>query len=188
MGMNGRRLMAIASLTLLVGLVAGGGREGRAIAQDEACYMITATGKRVNLGKLCGAGNGPVQPATANRGYFLAPIKRRSGGTPVIDVTFNGNRTFEMLVDTGATGTVITRSMAQSLQVPLVGAGRFTLADGRSVLFPIGRLQSLSIEGATIQNVNVAITPDSADGLLGHDFLGNYDIKIKRDVIEFYPR
>ncbi len=188
--MNGvLRLVAIASLTLIPTILTVGiDPRTAAIAQDEACYMITATGKRVSLGKLCGNGNGQVQPGATNRGYFLAPIKRRSGGTPVIDVTFNGNRTFEMLVDTGATGTVITRSMAQSLQIPLVGAGRFTLADGRSVLFPIGRLQSLSIDGATIRDVNVAITPDTADGLLGHDFLGNYDIKIKRDVIEFYPR
>ena len=25
-------------------------------------------------------------------------------------------------------------------------------------------------------------------GLLGHDFFGNYDVKIKKDVVEFYVR
>jgi aspartyl protease family protein len=46
----------------------------------------------------------------------------------------------------------------------------------------------MSIDGATVRNVNVVIASDSAEGLLGHDFLGNYDIKIKQDVVEFYPR
>jgi len=154
-------------------------------AQDDACYMITPSGKRVSLGKLC-RGSGTIQPAAG--GFYQARIKRRQGGTPVIDVTLNGRSTFEMLVDTGASGTLVTRAMAQSLSIPIVGAGRFTLADGRTIVMPVGRLNSLAVSGATIRNVNVAIASDLAEGLLGSDFLGNYDIKIKRDVIEFYPR
>lgn len=154
-------------------------------AQDDSCYMITSSGKRVSLGKLC---RGTVQPGTPTAGIFRARIKRRDGGTPVIDVKFNDNQTYEMLVDTGATGTLVTRSMAQSLNLPIVGSGRFTMADGRTIIMPVGRLNSLSVEGATIRNVNVAIAGDYAEGLLGSDFLGNYDVKIKRDVIEFYPR
>ncbi|MEX0270110.1 TIGR02281 family clan AA aspartic protease [Leptolyngbyaceae cyanobacterium UHCC 1019] len=156
-------------------------------AQDEACYMVNAAGRRINLGKLCGAGN--AKPSSSStKGLYSVPIKRRDGGTPVIDVTFNGNQKFEMLLDTGASGTLITRSMARALQIPIVGAGQFTMADGRTILMPLGRLSSISIQGARVNNVNVAIANDAADGLLGHDFLGNYDITIKRDVIEFYPR
>jgi predicted aspartyl protease len=147
--------------------------------------MITSSGRRVSLGKLCGAGK-TAQPSQG--GTILVKIKRRSGGTPVIDVTFNGTQTFEMLLDTGASGTLITRSMARALKLPIVGVDQFTLADGRTVVMPLGRLQSMSIQNASVQNLNVAIAPDAADGLLGHDFLGKYDIKIKQDVVEFYPR
>lgn len=153
------------------------------LAQDDSCYMITSSGKRVSLGKLC---QGTTTPATRN--FFQARIKRRDGGTPVIDVTLNGNQTFEMLVDTGASGTLLTRRMAQVLNLPIVGAGRYTMADGRTITMPVGRLNSLAVSGAMIRNVEVAIAGDYAEGLLGSDFLGNYDIKIKRDVIEFYPR
>lgn len=156
-------------------------------AQDEACYMVNSAGRRINLGKLCGTGNAKPN-AISTKGLYSIPIKRRDGGTPVIDVTFNGNQKFEMLLDTGASGTLITRSMARALQIPIVGAGQFTMADGRTIVMPLGRLNSISIEGARVSNVNVAIASDAADGLLGHDFLGNYDIKIKRDVIELYPR
>ncbi|MDX2242466.1 MAG: retropepsin-like aspartic protease [Leptolyngbyaceae cyanobacterium bins.302] len=153
-------------------------------AQDDSCYMVTSSGKRVSLGKLCRGTT--VQPASQR--FFQARIKRRDGGTPVIDVTLNGNQTYEMLVDTGASGTLVTRTMAQSLNLPIVGAGRYTMADGRTIVMPVGRLNSLAVSGATIRNVDVAIAGDYAEGLLGSDFLGNYDVKIKRDVIEFYPR
>lgn len=158
-----------------------------ASVQNEPCYMVNSAGRRINLGKLCGTGNA-MPNSSSTKGLYSVPIKRRDGGTPVIDVTFNGNQKFEMLLDTGASGTLITRSMARALQIPIVGTGRFTMADGRTIVMPLGRLNSISIEGARVNNVNVAIASDASDGLLGHDFLGNYDIKIKRDVIEFYPR
>jgi predicted aspartyl protease len=172
----GVMLTSLASAVLVVG--------SQSPIQAEPCYMITSSGQRVSLGKLCGAGKAS-QPAN---GIVLARIKRRSGGTPVIDVTFNGNQTFEMLLDTGASGTLITRSMARALRLPVVGVDQFIMADGRTVVMPLGRLQSMSIQNASVQNVTVAIAPDAADGLLGHDFLGKYDIKIKQDVVEFYPR
>jgi predicted aspartyl protease len=178
-------LLPMAMLSgLMMGLVL---HQPAATAQEDPCYMITSSGRRVSLGKLCGSGNS-VKAPTAPTGMIQAKIKRRSGGTPVIDVTFNGNQTFEMLLDTGASGTLITRSMARSLRLPIIGVDQFIMADGRTVLMPLGRIQSMAIQNAVVKNVNVAIAPDSADGLLGHDFLGNYDIKIKRDVVEFYPR
>jgi predicted aspartyl protease len=116
------------------------------VEASDPCYMITSSGRRVSLGKLCGAGK-TAQPSQG--GTILVKIKRRSGGTPVIDVTFNGTQTFEMLLDTGASGTLITRSMARALKLPIVGVDQFTLADGRTVVMPLGRLQSMSIQNAS---------------------------------------
>jgi len=181
-----KQLWAIATIvTTITATVIVSSMVTLASAQDDTCYMITSSGKRVSLGNLCRRNT--AQPAPT-RNFFQARIKRRDGGTPVIDVTFNGNQSYEMLVDTGASGTLITRSMAQALNLPIVGTGRFTLADGRTIAMPVGRLTSLSVDGATVRNVNVAIAGDYAEGLLGSDFLANYDVKIKRDVIEFYPR
>lgn len=96
----------------------------------------------------------------------------------MIDVTFNGNQKFEMLLDTGASGTLITRSMARALQIPIIGAGQFTMADGRTIVMPLGQLNSISIQGARVNNVKVAIASDAADGLLGHDFWGTTTLKL----------
>jgi len=129
----------------------------------------------------------PAKPL-GNQKVFQAKIKRRDSGTPVIDVVFNGNKTFEMIVDTGASGTLITQRMASLLGVRPVRTARAGIADGSVVEFPLGVVRSIGVGGAVIQNVEVAIAQRMQIGLLGHDFFGNYDVKIKKDVVEFYVR
>ena len=131
--------------------------------------------------------NQPAKPA-GNPRVFQAKIKRRAGGTPVIDVVFNGNKTFEMILDTGASGTLISQRMATAVGVRPVRTVRAGIADGSVVEFPIGVVRSIRVGGAAIQNVEVAIAKQMPIGLLGHDFFGNYDVKIKKDVVEFYVR
>src|SRR4028119_1072383 len=130
----------------------------------------------------------PAAKPSGNQKVFQAKIKRRVGGTPVIDVVFNGNKTFEMIVDTGASGTLISQRMATALGVRPVRTVRAGIADGSVVEFPIGVVRSIRVGGAVIQNVEVAIAKQMQIGLLGHDFFGNYDVKIKKDVVEFYVR
>ena len=120
---------------------------------------------------------------------FTAPIKRRVGGTPVIEVNFNGNRQFEMIVDTGASGTVITQNMAKSLGIKAVGKAQANTASAKAVEFPIGYVDSMEAAGVEVNQVAVAIAGKELEvGLLGHDFFGNYDLTIKRDVVELRPQ
>lgn len=134
----------------------------------------------------------PTNPSVAiaaapNQKVFQALIKSRTGGTPVVDVNFNGVRQFDMIVDTGASGTVITQQMASALGVVPVGKAKANTASDRNVEFEIGYIDSMEVGGAIIKHVPVAIAP-SADleiGLLGQDFFSNYDVTIKRDVVEF---
>ena len=132
----------------------------------------------------------PLLPVPLSQKIFQAPIKNRNGGTPVVDATFNGAGQFEMIVDTGASGTVITQQMASALGVVPVGKAKANTASDRNVEFDIGYINSIEVGGAVIENVPVAIAP-SADleiGLLGQDFFSNYDVTIKRDVVEFHTR
>lgn len=125
-----------------------------------------------------------------NQQVFQAPIKRRASGTPVIDVTFNGSQRFEMIVDTGASGTVITQQTAAILGVVTVAKAKANTASDTAVEFSIGYVDSIEVGGAILKNVPVAIAPlkELETGLLGHDFFGNYDVTIKRDVVEFRPQ
>lgn len=150
-----------------------------AIAQEEqGCFFVDASGRAVSLGGICN-GDSP------SRRVYQAKIKRRLGGIPVIDVTFNGNQTFEMIVDTGASGSLITAPMAQALRIVPTETAVSSIADGSKVLFPVGYVQSIGIGGAVVRNVPVAIAERMDIGLLGHDFFGEYDVTIKRNVVEF---
>lgn len=192
------RLLSVAGFALMA-VMPGASvltQSGRAIAQSDGCYMVTASGQVVSLSKLCGTGGKPPKgtvaptkvPGGAASNVFQAKIKYRLGKTPVIDVTFNNNQNFEMIVDTGADGTLITSRMAKALQLPITGLGQFEMADGRVVAMPLARIQSISVNGAEVRNVEVAIADKTDIGLLGHDFFDNYDIKIKQNVVEFYKR
>lgn len=131
--------------------------------------------------------NLPVASFNPNKVY-QASIKYRHHGIPVIDVTFNHNQTFEMIVDTGASGTLITQEMAIALQVQPMGWVKIGVADGRVVQLPTGVINAISVNGATVKNVPVVIASGMPIGLLGHDFFDGFDIKINRDTVEFYPR
>ncbi len=62
------------------------------------------------------------------------------------------------------------------------------MADGRTVALPLAKVASMSVNGAEVKNVEVAIADKTDIGLLGHDFFDNYDVKIKQQVVEFYRR
>lgn len=135
----------------------------------------------------------PALPSSAvvipDQEVFTAPIKRRLGGTPIVEVTFNGQQQFEMIVDTGASGTVITQEMANALGIVTVGRAKANTASSRAVEFPVGYVNSMAVGGVIVNKVPVAIAgADLETGLLGHDFFGNYDVTIKRNVVEFRPQ
>jgi len=130
-----------------------------------------------------------TNPPPSAGGVYVARIKRRAGGTPIIDVTFNGNRTFEMIVDTGASGTVITREMASALGLGIVGKAKVNTASEKGVEVPLAYLDSIAVGRAVVKGVVVAIGNSALDiGLLGHDFFADYDVTVKRDVVEFRQR
>ena len=153
--------------------------------------MRSSSGRTLNLSQsVCGFLPEELTPATspaAKSGVFQAKIKRREANIPVIEVTFNGKQKFEMMVDSGASGTVITPAMAKALGVVLQGTVQAKTPNGEAT-FPLGRLTSIEAGGLAVQNVVVAISPSLDIGLLGHDFFGNKDITIKQDVIEFRSR
>ncbi len=124
---------------------------------------------------------GPV--TEPRRGIYRAAIKYYSSGIPVVDVTFNGGERFEMMVDTGASATMITESMAQRLRVKTVGSVEAMTPSGKTQ-FKVGYIDSMVVGGGSLQSFPVAIGPVA---LLGHDFFGDCNISIKRDqnIVEF---
>jgi len=131
----------------------------------------------------------PSAQSTQNAQVFRVPIIQRAGGTPVINVTFNGSQTFPMILDTGASGTVITQSMASILGVRTVGQARVNTASAANVAFPLGYVDSIEAGGVAAEDVLVAIAgPELRLGLLGQDFFSAYDVTIRQQEVEFRIR
>lgn len=192
-----QRLMFASSLAL-AGLLASLPSQTAQASDPGGCFMVDSAGRTISLGRLCGYG--PTRPSQATTGRTASqtpgsaqkvttvPILRRSGLTPVIAVTFNGTQTYEMILDTGASGTLVTRAMANELRLQQTGTVVASIADGSTVRFPTGRVKTIAVNAAQVQDVTVAIADNMNIGLLGHDFFGNYDIRIGKDVVEFSRR
>lgn len=171
-----------------------------ALAQDShECFMQDANGNPIDLGHLCGNSQNRANTSTIrtrNTGanstdFFVVPIKRRVGGqfgTPVIDVKFNDKYIFEMLFDTGATITLITKPMAQTLKLKPTGQIMAQTASSNLVVFDTSQVRSISSGNLATRNLNIAIGDTIEMGLLGQNFYGMYEYTVKKDRIEFRKR
>jgi aspartyl protease family protein len=157
----------------------------------DGCFFLDSQGTPVNLSNLCPESQrekNSRQKTVLEEGAFLVPIERRVYGTPVINVLFDGKYQFEMLLDTGATITVITPQMAETLGIEPEGIMLINTASANTVPMPRGRIKKLEAGGAVNNNITVTISPSLDLGLLGQNFYGEYDISIKKDVVEFRHR
>jgi len=126
----------------------------------------------------------PISKPIATVGSkYQATIKSYRNNIPIIDVMFNGSVSFEMMVDTGASNTMITESMSKILQVKAVRSVPARTPSGE-VEFQVGYVDSIGIGDNSVEGLPVAI---GTEALLGHDFFGDCNINIKRDqnIVEF---
>jgi predicted aspartyl protease len=182
----------------------------RVSAEDPGmCYMVTQSGKTISLDKLCGViapakkiAQLPIETTDESeefpdiRSYnrvfsdrvARVRIKRHIGETPVIAVRFNNRQTFDMIVDTGANSTLITRNMARKLKIKTDGVMEAEIADGSEIKLSTGHVKSIAVNGVVAKNLKVAIAPKAGIGLLGHDFFKHYDLRISDTEVEFHRR
>lgn len=124
---------------------------------------------------------GPKLEGAKDQRTYRVPIKYRRNRIPVVDVTFNGKYVFEMMVDTGASGTMITPEIMKAIKGKDLGTAKIGTAAGQAQV-DVSVVNSITLGGNSIYDVPVTIGPM---GLLGHDFFKDCDITIRRDVVEF---
>lgn len=165
-------------------------------AQEQACFMEDANGEPMDLSYLCG-NSAPVNSRTVRQnsskavgepGVFTIPIVRRNAGIPVVKVKFDDKYEFEMMLDTGASITVLTEQMAKTLRFKAQGSLPIQTPSNELVYFPWGQVKSIATEGAVAENVHVVVSPSMQMGLLGQNFFGNYDITIEYGAVKLKER
>ena len=139
-----------------------------------------------------GAASTPFSsPSRTNGAVGQVPIQRRANGIAIVQVKFNQRQTFNMMVDSGASLTVITRPMAKALGItPAQIVQTITVSTANGITeMPIVYVKSIDVGGLISHQIPVAVAgPEMDIGLLGQDFLQQYDVSFRRDRLEFHPR
>lgn len=116
----------------------------------------------------------------ARRGAVIIPVKL-NGRSVIVPVTFNRSLNANLLLDTGASMTMISRRLAANLALPSTGAGLFS-GIGGTVSAQIARVDSIMVGDAEVSGMTVSIHDVSRfpqfDGLLGMDFLGRFEVSV----------
>lgn len=123
-----------------------------------------------------------------------APLSRSSNQF-VVTATLDGQREVRLLIDTGASVTIVTPAILESMGYVLGSrTGRFATANGE-VDAPLVAIQSLTVGGEVVSPITVGAIKlsrrtDSFDGLLGMNFLQRFEFSLdqQRSVLELHLR
>jgi clan AA aspartic protease (TIGR02281 family) len=128
-------------------------------------------------------------PSATEPGVIRSAVPVRIVGNHIlVQAVLNHRDTVTLLLDTGATHTILTPHTAQRLGIsPAANALRRTVqgADGRRHEVPFVQLASLAVGAAVMEHFSVGVVevfPQAAtiDGLLGADFLEQFALRLDR--------
>jgi predicted aspartyl protease len=127
----------------------------------------------------------PIPPAGA--ATTCVPAQLASGGYPVmlVKVRVNGRGPYAFLVDTGATVTIVSATLAKNLRLtPLpvavqgIGAGGSFSTRAYVASVAVGETHQDRVVVGTFDLTQINAAVGSIDGLLGYDFLKYYRVTI----------
>ncbi|MGE5216357.1 MAG: aspartyl protease family protein [Chloroflexota bacterium] len=118
--------------------------------------------------------------STAPRGAVIVPIQF-AGRAVIVPVTFNHSVTANLVLDTGASITMITDKIAANLRVPMIASGYLT-GIGGIVPAQVARVDSVNVGDAEVGAMTISVhdplRSPNFEGLLGMDFLGRFQVSV----------
>ena len=123
---------------------------------------------------------------TIANNQILVPVSFSNGGQEAAT---------QLILDTGATHTVVYRSLASLLNITSLAKGQSKVAGGQSVFSEVGKVDSMKIGPILARDFSVIIMsfegpPIAYSGLLGMDFLSRveYTLDYENQVIRWKLR
>jgi hypothetical protein len=133
-----------------------------------------------------------LSSAAAPRGTMLVPVLA-AGPSAIVTATLNQTIAGNLMLDTGATHTVISQRLAGILSLRPMSRSTVQTVGG-VIGVTISRLRSLKVGAAEVTDLAIIVHDFSRDpridGLLGMDFLGRYrfGLDTQRQVLVLSPR
>jgi aspartyl protease family protein len=125
-----------------------------------------------------------AQPISVESGVAIAV--RRVGQLYVVPVELNGSRTAHLILDTGASHTILSQELVRDLALMPSDfrPGLVVLKTaGGSVDAQVVRIDSMKVSTAEVRNSSAAVHtvpdfPPGIDGLLGLSFLHQFEVTL----------
>lgn len=120
----------------------------------------------------------PRGARTSEPPSHVVPLQR-AGHTLVVSAVVNGTVTLPLLVDTGASYTVLSTAVARQLALNLHDAAVMPMRSASGVfLAPLTKVKSLSLGNATVRDMEVIVhdAVPGLGGLLGMSFLEHFTV------------
>ncbi len=119
---------------------------------------------------------------------FSLPIVAKNNNVPIVEVVINGSDRIQMMLDTGASKTLLTKGVAERLKLVSSGKTKAKTANGTAE-FDTVKLDSVEFGQGKVTDLSVAVGDNSLNyGLLGHDVYKGYDITLTEDSVQFKKR
>lgn len=119
---------------------------------------------------------------------FSLPIIAKNNSVPIVEVVINGSDRIPMMLDTGASKTLLTKGVAEKLKLVATGKTKAKTANGTAE-FDTVSLGSVEFGQGKVTDLVVAIGDNNLNyGLLGHDVYKGYDITLTEDNVQFKKR
>src|SRR5262245_15993259 len=150
----------------------------------EACYSEYLT-KTYKSGAITLSGH--LSTASRNARRTEVPVAVE-GNAVLVSASLNGTHTATLLLDTGATMSLLRPALAQDLLMgPAPGSVTATMeiVGGQKVSVPVGLLRSIRVGSLVVEQLHVGIydampARQDVQGLLGSDFLRNFRVTLDR--------
>jgi clan AA aspartic protease (TIGR02281 family) len=160
-----------------------------AAGQRHATFSLTGSANGITLLNRCrdkitveAGGTPPApnvsrpSPAPSDGGFVTVQMQAHGHNGFTLPVLLNGEPV-TFLLDTGASGVSISRTVARRLglrESDIIRYDTFSMADGRKQQSPIYNVQALSIGGITLHNIEVDVSSDDDMPLLGQGLLQKF--------------
>lgn len=165
--------------------------QGRLIVQTrgpgDSTMFSQCVQRRMQTRVPIGVGQLVIPPSGARR--VTVPIEV-SGSKFFVWVTVNGTQSARLLLDTGASITVLNPRLMARLGVDVPATApkmRMTVVGGGTLSVPQARVKSLTVGDVSVENIDVGVIevfPSSTgvDGLIGANFLAHFKVTVDRNV------
>ncbi len=130
-------------------------------------------------------------PVGSGRQPVTARIRLDERSMIIVPVSINGSRPYDFMLDTGCSKTIIDQKLADQLGLPRL-AEKTVVGVLASSRMSVARVDSMSVAGAVVSGGEIFTTAHAPTvtgnvrGVLGEDFLGNFDLLIdyRHQIIE----